>query len=69
MKPRGITWTDSSWFFLVVAVLILFLSGIQLVSLGVIGEYLWRAVEEVRKRPHYLVEKRLPREGAQPDGR
>jgi glycosyltransferase involved in cell wall biosynthesis len=52
-----------------IAVLILFLSGIQLVSLGVIGEYLWRAVEEVRKRPHYLVEKRLPREGAPTDGR
>jgi polyisoprenyl-phosphate glycosyltransferase len=44
------------------AVLILFLSGIQLVSLGVIGEYLWRAVEEVRRRPHYIVEKVLDRE-------
>jgi len=28
VKPRGITWTDSSWFFLVVAVLILFLRGL-----------------------------------------
>ena len=47
-----------------ISVLILFLSGIQLVSLGVIGEYLWRAVEEVKRRPHYLVEKRMPREEA-----
>ena len=52
-----------------ISVLVLFLSGIQLVSLGVIGEYLWRAVEEVRRRPHYLVEKRLPRDEAARDAR
>jgi hypothetical protein len=27
-KPRGITWTDSSWLFLVVAVLVLFVRGL-----------------------------------------
>jgi dolichol-phosphate mannosyltransferase len=44
------------------AVVVLFFSGIQLLSLGVIGEYLWRAVEGVQKRPHYLVEEVVPRE-------
>lgn len=36
-------------------VIILFLNGIQLLSFGVIGEYLWRNIEESRKRPHYVI--------------
>lgn len=38
-------------------VVILFVSSFQMVALGVIGEYVWRAFDSSRNRPLYIVEK------------
>jgi dolichol-phosphate mannosyltransferase len=49
-SPRG--WAST-------LAVILFIGGIQLVMLGIIGEYLSRVYDEVRQRPLYIVKSRV----------
>lgn len=41
--------------FTTLVTLVLFLGGIQLIGIGVIGEYLGRVYDEVKRRPQYIV--------------
>lgn len=42
-----------------IMVTLLFFSGVQLITLGVIGEYLSRIFVEVKRRPPYLVDEKI----------
>jgi dolichol-phosphate mannosyltransferase len=43
---------------LVVAVAaMVLLTGIQLLAIAIVGEYVWRALEEARRRPQYVIER------------
>jgi dolichol-phosphate mannosyltransferase len=40
-------------------VVLLVVSGVQLIMLGILGEYLWRNFDETRKRPVFIIDKMI----------
>jgi dolichol-phosphate mannosyltransferase len=39
-----------------VVILIAFSAGIQMLMLGVLGEYVWRTLDETRRRPAFIID-------------
>ena len=37
-------------------VIVLILAGFQMIMLGIIGEYLWRNLDETRRRPLFIID-------------
>jgi dolichol-phosphate mannosyltransferase len=42
--------------FTALILVVVFMSGVQLVFLGIIGEYMGRAYDEIKGRPHYVID-------------
>ncbi len=40
-----------------IMILVLVLSGIQMLMIGIVGEYLWRVLDQVRNRQPYIIER------------
>jgi dolichol-phosphate mannosyltransferase len=48
----------SQWWWILDAMMIF--SGIQCLMVGIVGEYVWRALEQIRKRPLYIIDEDAP---------
>jgi len=42
-----------------IVILVLLLAGVQLVSVGILGEYIGRIYDEVKQRPKFIIDKQL----------
>jgi polyisoprenyl-phosphate glycosyltransferase len=51
---------EKNMYWPVIIFLIMFSSGAQMMMLGILGEYLWRTLDESRKRPHFVVDAIFP---------
>lgn len=52
----------------VLLIVVLALGGLQTLLMGILGEYVWRTLDETRRRPHVLVEDTIGAfAGARPD--
>jgi dolichol-phosphate mannosyltransferase len=61
---KALGMTVQGWATVMVAML--FLGGVQLISLGIIGEYLGRVFTELKPRPMYIVEEEVGAPPAEP---
>jgi len=54
--------------FSTLASLVALFSGLQMLMLGILGEYLWRTLDETRRRPPFVIDqvKRVGSSGSQP---
>jgi glycosyltransferase involved in cell wall biosynthesis len=52
----------------IIALLVLFIGGVQLAGLGVVGEYVGRIHDEVRRRPMYVIDRAVNIEVRDPRG-
>ena len=57
LKYLSLEYIPNGWTTLVV--LLLLFSGIQLISLGIIGAYIGGIYEEVKARPSYIIEEKI----------
>lgn len=55
---RQLVWHQSVYGWTSMVCIIIFFSGIQLFSLGIIGQYLARTYMEVKRRPHFIVKEK-----------
>lgn len=45
-----------AWGWASLMIVILIIGGIQMIMLGIIGEYVWRTLSQTRKRPQYIID-------------
>jgi dolichol-phosphate mannosyltransferase len=53
----GFTNADSGWTSLVI--LIVFFSGVQLLTIGIMGSYIGTLFDEIKNRPEYVIEEKI----------
>lgn len=63
---QKITGHPTPWGWASTVSMILFMGGMQLGVLGIVGEYLSRTYDEVRRRPLYIVSRQFDRQNANP---
>jgi glycosyltransferase involved in cell wall biosynthesis len=69
MAKRLLGYETAPLGFTTLVTLIGFLGGIQLIAIGLIGEYLGRIYDEVKQRPLYIIKQRLGVAPSQDSGR